>query len=399
MARYAALPMVAVTELESAVRHLASFERASASEGEHRAADWIAARLGELGAEARVEEERAHGTYWWPLGLLTGLAGLAGLTGRRSLALAAGVGAAAAIADDITGGRQLFRRRVLPMRSTWNVVAEAGDREAADTVLFVAHHDAAHWGLLFHPAVGEYLGDRFPEALERTDTSPPLMWPVVGGPIVLALGGLLGLSALRRAGTVMSLGSALTFAEIGSRSTVPGANDNLTGVAALLGVARALQERPVEGLRVLLLSTGSEESFMEGMQGFARRHFGTLDRDRTHVVCVDTVGSPELIQLEGEGMLRMHDYPEPFKDLLADCAREAGVHLRRGLRLRNATDALLPLRAGFPIVALCSMDRYKRPANYHWPTDVPDNVDFSTVRDAVTLCEAVVRRLAQRVHD
>ena len=111
-------------------------------------------------------------------------------------------------------------------------------------------------------------------------------------------------------------------------------------------------------------------------------------------MCVDTVGSPELIQLEGEGMLRMHDYPEPFKDLLADVAHEAGVHLRRGLRLRNATDGLLPLRAGFPIVALCSMDRYKRPANYHWPTDVPDNVDFSTVRDAVTVCEALVRRLA-----
>jgi hypothetical protein len=390
--------MVVVAELESAVRHLASFERASASDGERRAADWIAARLGELGADARVEEERAHGTYWWPLGLLTGLAGLAGLTGRRSLAIAAGAAAAAAIADDITGGRQLFRRRVLPMRSTWNVVAEAGDRDAAETVLFVAHHDAARSGLLFHPAIGEWFGDRFPDALERTDTSPPLMWPVVGGPLVLALGGLLGSTALRRAGTALSLSSALTFAEIGSRSTVPGANDNLTGVATLLAVARVLRERPVQGLRVLLLSTGSEESFMEGMQGFARRHFDALDRDRTHVVCVDTVGSPELIQLEGEGMLRMHDYPAPFKEVLGDCARDAGVHLRRGLRLRNATDGLIPLRAGFPIVALCSMDRYKRPANYHWPTDVPDNVDFSTVRDAVTLCEAVVRRLAQRAH-
>jgi hypothetical protein len=249
--------MVAVAELESTVRHLASFERASASDGERRAAEWIAERFGELGAQARVEEERAHGTYWWPLGLLTGLAGLAGLTGRRSLAIAAGAAAAAAIADDITGGRQLFRRRVLPMRSTWNVVAEAGDRDAAETVLFVAHHDAARSGLLFHPAIGEWFGDRFPDALERTDTSPPLMWPVVGGPLVLALGGLLGSTALRRAGTALSLSSALTFAEIGSRSTVPGANDNLTGVATLLAVARVLRERPVQGLRVLLLSTGS----------------------------------------------------------------------------------------------------------------------------------------------
>ncbi len=387
--------MVAVAELESAVRHLASFERASASEGERRAAEWIAGRLRELGADARVEEEDAHGTYWWPLGLLCAMAGAGGLTGRRGAALLVGAAAAAAIADDITGGRQLFRRRLLPARTTCNVVAETGDRTATDAVLLVSHHDAAHWGLLFHPALSEKLGDRFPKALERTNTSPPLMWPVVGGPLLLALGALLGSRLLRRAGTFLSCGSALTFAEIGSRSTVPGANDNLTGVATLIDVARAVRDQPVDGLRVLLVSTGSEESFMEGMQAFARRHFGALPRDRTHVICVDTVGSPELIQLEGEGMLRMHDYPPEFKDLLSEVAREAGVHLRRGLRLRNATDALIPLRAGFPVVALCSMDRYKRPSNYHWPTDVPDNVDFSTVAAAATLCEAVVRRLAR----
>jgi hypothetical protein len=102
------------------------------------------------------------------------------------------------------------------------------------------------------------------------------MAPVFGGPALVALGGLLGSRLLRRVGTVLALGSAATFAEIGSRSTVPGANDNLTGVATLIGLARRLQERPVAGARVLLLSTGSEESFMEGMQAFARRHFHRL---------------------------------------------------------------------------------------------------------------------------
>ena len=57
-------------ELEDVVRHLASFERPSASDGERRAAEWIALRLAEHGCEARVEQERAHGTYWWPMGLL-----------------------------------------------------------------------------------------------------------------------------------------------------------------------------------------------------------------------------------------------------------------------------------------------------------------------------------------
>ncbi|MGN6170652.1 MAG: hypothetical protein ACTHQQ_21170, partial [Solirubrobacteraceae bacterium] len=51
----------------SAIWELASFERPSASEGERRAAESIAARLREYGLQARVEQESAHGGYWWPL--------------------------------------------------------------------------------------------------------------------------------------------------------------------------------------------------------------------------------------------------------------------------------------------------------------------------------------------
>lgn len=386
-------------ELEGVVRHLASFERASASEGERRAAEWIAHRLTALGCEARVEQERAHGTYWWPMGLLCALAGAAALTGRRAAAVGAGAFASAAIADDITGGRQWFRRRLLPSRPTWNVVAEAGDRDAQRTVVVVAHHDAAHTSLLFSPAPSAFVGRHFPGLIERTDTTPPLMWPVIGGPLLVAAGALLGARGVRIAGAVLALASAASFAEIGARGVVPGANDNLSGVATLAGLAHRLADDPVAGVRVLLVSTGSEESFMEGMQAFARRHFASLPIDRTHVVCVDTVGSPELVMLEGEGMLRMHDYPEPFRELVARCARRAGVHLRRGLRFRNATDALIARRAGYPTVMLGSINRYKLPSNYHWPTDVPDNVDFSTVADAVALCREVVQSLAVRPGD
>ena len=101
--------------------------------------------------------------------------------------------------------------------------------------------------------------------------------------------------------------------------------------------------------------------------------------------------------LEGEGMLRMRDYPAAFKDLVARVrARARACTLRRGLRFRNATDGLIALRAGYPTVMLGSVNRYKLPANYHWPTDAPDNVDFSTTADAVALCHEVVQSLAVR---
>jgi hypothetical protein len=58
-----------IERLRATVEHLAAIERASASDGEKRAAEWILERLNGSIADARIEEERAHGTYWVPLGL------------------------------------------------------------------------------------------------------------------------------------------------------------------------------------------------------------------------------------------------------------------------------------------------------------------------------------------
>ena len=388
-----------IARLRATVEHLSSFERPSASDGEKRAAEWIAERLNGSRADAQIEEERAHGTYWVPLGLMTAAAGLAGLAaahgGRAARLLAGAVGAAAAagIADDVSGGPHAFRR-LLRHRPTYNVVAEAGDREARRTIVFVSHHDAAHGGLVFAPQLTTVPADTFPGWYERQETSPQVMLLVAAGPALVALGSVTGIGPLRRLGTFLSFGSTAAFADIATRSVVPGANDNLSGVAVVLELARALDERPVRGVRVLLVSTGSEESFMEGMRGFARRHFGSLPRETTEVVCLDSVGSPELILIEGEGMLRMRDYTPELRDRIAAVAERAGVPLRRRLRLGLATDGLIALKAGYRSAAIGSVTKYKLPLNYHSQRDTADALSYETVRDAARLCEAIVRDAA-----
>src|ERR671931_171178 len=175
--------------LEESIRHLATIERGSASPGEREAAEWIAARLGELGCPARIEEEPAHG------------------------------------------------------------------------------------GVLGPPRL---VAQRFPAAIERADRTFPVISLVWLGPVLVGLGSLLGRRGALAAGTVLAAGSAGAMLDIGLRAVVPGANDNLSAVGVLLALAAELGERPVEGVRVLLVSTGAEESFMEGMQGFMRRHRPTL---------------------------------------------------------------------------------------------------------------------------
>jgi Peptidase family M28 len=377
--------------IERVVRELAAYERPSASDGERRAAEWLAGELRAAGCrEVRVEEERAHGGYWWPLGLLNAASALAALLGRRVAAVVGGV-AAAAVYDDVSGGRLWFRRRALPQRPTWNVVAEAGDPGAARTVVFIAHHDAAHSGLVFHPALPR-IGMRLAPTLhERANQSVPIIFGVFLGPLQLALWGLLGGRWLKLNGMLFTLGATGTMANIGASRVVPGANDNLSSVGALVALANELSEAPPEGVRVILLSTGSEEGFMEGMQAFGRRHFRELPRETTEFVCLECVGSPHLCVVEAEGMLRMRHYPEASREALARAGEEAGVDLMRGLRTVAATDALIPLRAGYPACTLGGIDETKFPAEYHWPSDTPDNLHWPSIDATVAICAHYLR--------
>jgi hypothetical protein len=389
------VPHLEESWLRSLVTDLAAIERESGSPGERRAAEWVTERLAQEGAHAEIETERLHNTFWWPLGLAGvagALGGIAALRGRRGAGALLGAAAAYAAATDMPPGRRRLRE-LLPKRDASNVVASVGPEDAERTVVLVAHHDAAHPGLVFHPAIPE-LADRA-GLIENANTSPPLMWPIIAGPAAVATGSLLGSRLLTRAGAVLSAGFAAAMADIGLRRVVPGANDNATGVAVLVAIARALRERPAERIRVLLVST-SEEGLCEGMEAFGRRHFGGLPVESTFVLSIDTVGSPSLCVLRGEGMRAMRDYPPRALELLDGTAAELGIDLFEGLRLRNATDGSIALAHGYQCASLASCTNLKQPANYHWPTDVPENVDYSSVADAVRLAEALVRRLDER---
>ena len=143
-------------------------------------------------------------------------AGLLGLRGRRLAGAALGALAFAAAVDDLPPRSRRFRS-LLPKRRASNVVASVGPADAERTVVVVAHHDAAHSGLVFSPAIPNKINEINPAIFEKGNTSPPLMWPVVGAPLVSALGSLFGSRALAKAGIVLSAGVAASMADIGMR--------------------------------------------------------------------------------------------------------------------------------------------------------------------------------------
>jgi hypothetical protein len=379
-------------ELRERIERWAAIERGSATPGEHAAAAMIADELRGYGLTVRIEEEQAHGGFWWPIGIPTALAAVAGFAGG-AFAAGAGLFGAAAVADDVNCERHWFRRLFLPKRVTHNVVAEVGPADAQRTLVFLAHHDAPHSGIVFHPELPRYLLRRYPQLLAHAKTTPPTMWGSFFGPLGVALGQLFGFRKLRLFSALVSAAYAAAMADIGLRRVVDGANDNLSAVAASMSLARALAADPPQSTRVILLFPGSEEGFQEGMRGWFRRHRHELPKESTIFINHETVGSPHLVLLEGEGMLGITDYPDDLKRFIQQAADDLGIFLWRELRTRNASDSLIPLRAGYKCALFVSCDEFKAPTNYHWYTDTADNVHYDTVADMARLSLEISRRL------
>lgn len=371
------------------VEDLARFSRPSASGGEHRAAALIRDRLRRIGhREVRVEFERAHGSLWLPV-LITSLVATAGSLRGGRLGGALCFAAATTAVDDLTG-RQTMRRVALPRRRTANVVAEIpGEGPGEALVVFLAHHDAARSSVLFHPSLLRVLSRYY----IRRGTTPPMMWPIVAAPALGALGCLRKSPRLRRSAALLSALIAALMVENAKGQVVPGANDNLSGVAVLIAIGEALAERSLRGTDVMLVSTGAEEAGLEGARGFFARHGAELRRRGAKVLCLDTVGSESLVLIGGEGALGTKSYSAELRKRVAAAGRAVGHPILREIDFRGATDGAIALKHRIDAVAIASLDDDGFPATYHWPTDRPENLDYGTVVAAVELCVSLLHEV------
>ena len=134
---------------------------------------------------------------------------------------------------------------------------------------------------------------------------------------------------------------------------------------------------------------------MEGMRGWVRRHGPSLDRASTRVIVLETLGSPELILLEGEGMIRMTDYDPEVRDFLAAAARR-----RRAAAARAARSASPPTRCrrcgpGYATATLASCDEYKMPGQLPLAARHPAQRRLRDGRRRrAAVAEAAIRRAA-----
>lgn len=244
-----------------------------------------------------------------------------------------------------------------------------GPRER--TLVLLAHLDAAHTGLMWHPAVTGL----WARQAARTGRSPsPGTLPLLA-----FAAAAFGPRPVRAAGRALLAASLALSADVARSGTVPGANDNACAAAGLVELAGRFAAEPLERTEVILVATGCEESGMGGAAAWLRRARAELDPATTLVVGLDQIGAGEPHVLTGEG-----------PPLIA-CYRDSDVARTALPRFHAAgwTDPIVARFAGLPALSIVGVRDGGFP-NYHLPTDTPDQVDWG----AVERCLGAARDIA-----
>jgi hypothetical protein len=210
-----------------------------------------------------------------------------------------------------------------------------------------------------------------------------------------------------RRGTDPSAGVVVIGAHYDAYGEMPGADDNASGVAVLLELARTLDDRPTAETRHLVFFVNEEPPFFAG-EDQGSRHFALelLERGTPVdlMVALDLVGyfSDESgSQTLPSALLRLY-YPSrgDFIGVVGDTRSGRWIHeVKRGMRAARSIPVLsfrgprwIPgvdwsdhfwfRELGLPGVLVSDTAMLRNP-NYHRRTDTPDTLDYPRMAGVV----------------
>jgi Zn-dependent M28 family amino/carboxypeptidase len=209
--------------------------------------------------------------------------------------------------------------------------------------------------------------------------------------VTIAVGCLVGSRLLRAVGAVLLGAAVLLGLDVARRRVVPGANDNATGVAALIALIDAFARDPLERTDVVAVFSDCEEVGLGGASAWVKAHRGDLDRASTIVVSLDTLGSGEPAVVSRDGALTA-SYSRDMQAWADRGALRAAVDPPRRIDMVAPTDGSPAHHAGLHVLSLtsCAPDGTLGP-HYHQLSDTPENVDYESVEQCTRLAAGIAR--------
>lgn len=386
---------------------LTGFEhRGAGTNGERRAALWLASELRAGRRDATVE------TFWcrpnWALAhawhTVLALAGsLLSVASPKAGGVLILVAIVSVAVDELTGVS--LGRRLSPEHASQNVVSAAAADGPPTRLVITANYDAGRTGLAYRPALR-----RAAARLQRlTGGRAPgwLAWLMIAFAWVLATAIVRDADGAGTAIDVVQLipTAALVFVlallvELASAPYGPGAGDNASGVALAVALARALDVAPPPRLGVEVVLQGAGDGAMIGLRRHLRPRRGEPRAADAIVLGVGPCGDGGQCWWVSDGSL----IPLRFtRRLTALAARVAGPGTGldgRPHRGRGVSPAFPGRFAGLAAITIGCLDDEGLVPRSHTPGDVPEALDRGAIDRllelALTLVDAIDSDLADR---
>ena len=371
------------------VRHLVDIVgyRPPTSEGERKASKYISGVLENLRIVHQEEPFESHKTFSYPLMIVWSVSVVGGLfscSHRFFGFLLVTLGAVAFYQEAICRG---WVSRVLPRGPSQNVVGRIPAKgEPRRRVVLTAHYDTSRTAWYYHP---RFVGG-FRTAFVIT------AWSIFGLPVFVLLEGLFwsGLFGMLR--DLATLWLFLNMLVLAHREVfgqdVYGANDNAAGTGVMLAVAERVAREPLQNTDVWVVATGCEEAGLVGMLGFLARHEQELQD--ALILNLESVGAGDLKYVTGEGLVKAIPSDPELLMFSAEVVRENPTLQLAPQEYRAfPTDATAALVGGFRAMSLMALDEEGVIPNWHWETDVAENLEEENLSEAEAFVDLLLKKI------
>lgn len=281
-----------------------------------------------------------------------------------------------------------------------NVVGVIRPRGAVrQRVLVSAHLDSAGENLLFH-----HFGQR--SVLLVAGLVLAFTWLTFGS-LATSVAWFLGATGHPLFNGILVVGMLLypvvgLFFFFQAGPPVPGALDDLSGVAVVDGVGRSLAAARTDGgffpehTEILLVGMSAEEAGLRGARRFVDRYRSRLEKQPTYAIFLDGIGDERQLTVADREVCPGVRHDEELVQLALDASAEAGLAMRRRPLLLGATDATPFSRARIPAVTLLAQDVGRIVPAYHSRRDTLDRIRSPALTATLQVVLGMIRHLDGR---
>lgn len=274
--------------------------------------------------------------------------------------------------------------RLMPKGESRNVIGKIMSKNTPEKiVVLTGHYDSAKPLPFFHPVAVRYfellvVGASLSMTLTSAFYGLGALFQFFVPTKIFAI--YLWYASFPFMGYLGAIGIAMAYGELFTKPT-NGANDNASGISVILSIGEILSREPLKHTEVWCVASGCEESGTVGMRRFLDKHAATL-KD-SYVLSVDCVGIGNLRYVVEEGLLRAFSVPKELVSLVNETAfRNPELKANPMVLKYRISDSFSALSRGLRAMCVTSVDEKNLPPNWHWRTDVYQNIEENALRTA-----------------